>query len=113
MSKLFATSLNLISSPTAAVAGNVIVTAPPEVFTNILSPAKAVYAPVFVNQSLPCVCISYQFVPSVEINTFQPGFMTKVLPEEPSLAVILLELLAFLKKYNFSTAGNCTIKSDA
>jgi len=83
------------------------------VFANILSPAKAVYVVVFVNQSLPCVCISNQFVPSVDINTFLPGLITKVFPEPPSLAVIFLVLLAFLKKYSFSTAGNCTIKSVA
>ena len=68
--------------------------------------------PVFVNQSLPCVCISNQFVPSVDRNTFLSGLITKVLPEDPSLAVILLDELAFLKKYNFYTAGNCIIKSD-
>ena len=39
--------------------------------------------------------------------------MTNVLPLPPSLAVIVLVVLAFLKKYNFSTAGNCTIKSEA
>ena len=46
-------------------------------------------------------------------NLANSKLYTKVLPDPPSLAVILLELLAFLKKYNFSTAGNCTIKSDA
>ena len=88
-----------------------IVNAPPCVSANILSPAKAVYVVVFVNQSLRCVCISNQFVASVDKKTFLLGLITNVLPLPPSLAVIVLVVLAFLKKYNFSTAGNCTIKS--
>ena len=111
VSKVLARSTNRISSPTAAVAGSVIVNAPPWVSANILSPAKAVYVVVFVNQSLPCVCISNQFVASVDKKTFLLGLITNVLPLPPSLAVIVLVVLAFLKKYNFSTAGNCTIKS--
>ena len=41
------------------------------------------------------------------------GLITKVLPLAPSLTVIVLVVLAFLRKYNFSTAGNCTMKSVA
>ena len=67
--------------------------------------------PVFVNQSLPCVCSSNQFVPSVVKKTFREGLRTNVLPDDPNRAVILLEALALRRKYNFSTAGNCIIKS--
>ena len=80
------------------MAGKVIVKAPLDVSANILSPAKAVYVLVFVNQSLPCVCISNQFVPSVDKKTFLPGLITNVLPLPPSLAVILFDELAFRKK---------------
>ena len=102
VSNVFAKSKNRTSSPTLGEAGNVIVKAELDVLTNILSPAKAVYVPVFVNQSLPCVCNSNQFVPSVVKKTFLDGLRTNVLPDDPSLAVILFEALALRKKYNFS-----------
>ena len=47
VSKLAVTSKNLTSSPALGLAGNVIVNAPPDVSTNNLSPATAVYVAVF------------------------------------------------------------------
>jgi len=82
-SNVLAKSKNLTSSPTLGEAGKVIVNAVLDVSTNILSPAKAVYVFVFVNQSLPCVCSSNQFVPSVVKKTFLEGLRTNVLPDAP------------------------------
>ena len=108
LSKLSATSIKEISSPTAGADGKVTVIVLLLVSINNFCPLNALaVAAVMADVDHPelVVCKGYQFVPSVAKRILLPGAISIVLPDAPSLIVIVpLTVPSFIINCILSTA---------
>ena len=108
VSKLSATSIKEISSPTAGFDGNVTVIALLVVSINNFCPlnAFAVEAVIAdVDHPELVVCRGYQFVPSVARRILLPGAISIVLPDAPNRIVIVpFKVPSFIINCILSTA---------